>query len=297
MPGIEAQQEIASQEFIARIKQAGCDCRVIAYPHPYEEVKVWRRLRKLFNQWLDSLIPPTAVYVEYPVIGQLVANMCRDRGLSVPQDVAILCGVDFFQCCEHSTPELTSLDFNLRNIGFEAAKLLDRLMDGKPAPKKPILIPPTGIIQRASTDFFAVENGLVSEALRFIAANLHRPIDVNHIVEAMNTSSSTLERAFNKHLGVPMSVELTRLRLEKAKRMLTEPTKRSLMQIAQATGLRDDRNLCRVFKREVGSTPGAYRKRILGERQRAERPARAIDCEARLVYTCGGSGAGWTPLR
>ncbi len=37
--------------------------------------------------------------------------------------------------------------------------------------------------------------------------------------------------------------------------------------IAHETGLGDATTLCRVFRRELGITPGRYRKQVLGERR------------------------------
>lgn len=106
----------------------------------------------------------------------------------------------------------------------------------------------------------------MAEALRFIAANLHKSIDVHDVVKATRASSSTLERGFRKHVGRPMSMEITRLRLEKVKRQLAE-SKQPLKLIASEAGLGDSTNLCRVFRRELGISPGEFCKQMLGNRQ------------------------------
>ncbi len=183
----------------------------------------------------------------------------------MPQGVAVFCGFDEGAICEHPVPSLTALDMNWERIGYEAAALLDRMMDGEPAPQEPVLLPPAGIVARASTDFFAVEDPLAAKALRFIAENLHTSIDVHDVVKALHTSRSTLQRSFRRHVGVPVSKEIRRLQLEKAKRLLIEPETHEVKWIASQTGFRDATTFCRVFRRELGMTPGQYRAQVLGE--------------------------------
>lgn len=265
---VDAQQRLEYGGFRRCVEKAGCRCEVVLHPRKWgEDARKWVRMRKMIRNWLSSLTPPVAVYVEYPVVAQLVLDMCEALGLSVPQDVAIIVGFDDPVICEHASPGLSCVGHNFERVGYESARLLNRLMRGRPAPKEPLLVPPAGVVKRASTDFFAVQDELVARALRHIAANLHKPIDVHDVVAAMAVSKSTLQRAFRTHVGVSMSAEITRLRMEKAKRMLAEPERRTLKQIASETGFRTPNELCRVFRRELGITPGRYRKQVLGERR------------------------------
>ncbi len=95
---------------------------------------------------------------------------------------------------------LTSIDFGYERVGFEAARRLHRLMDGKTLTREPRFLPVTGLVARASTDFHAVSDELVSTALRFISANCHRPIGQDEVAEAVFTSTRNLQKSIPKML-------------------------------------------------------------------------------------------------
>jgi len=260
-------EPIMYRGFAGRLAEQGYSCIRAPYPVASSgEAKKWAAMQKAVTAWLGALTPPVGVCVREPHVAREIEHMCGNRSWRVPQDVAILCGHNEDTICEHTAPGLTSVDYNWERVGYEAARLLDRMMKGGPAPDQPILLPPAGILRRASTDFFAVEDKLVAEALRYIAANLNKSIDVGDVVEAVGVSRSTLERSFRKHVGLPIAKEIARLRLERVKRHLTD-SKMHLKLIAQETGLGDATTLCRVFRRELGMTPGRYRKQVLGEKR------------------------------
>lgn len=260
-------EPIKYRAFAGRLAEEGYSCQRATYPVASTgEAAKWAAMQKAVRAWLGALTPPVGVCLREPHAARQIEQMCRNRSWRVPQDVAILCGHNEDTICEHTDPGLSSVDYNWERIGYEAAAMLDRLMDGEPPQPEPLLLPPTGILQRASTDFFAVEDELVSEALRYIAANLHKSINVSDVVEAIEMSRSTLERKFRDHLGLPIAKEIARLRLERVKRHLTE-SGMHIKRIAYETGFVDATTLCRVFRRELGTTPGQYRKQVLGSKR------------------------------
>lgn len=132
-------------------------------------------------------------------------QICRRRGWRVPGDVAIIAGRNEEVLCDHPRPSLTSVEIGYERIGYEAARLLDRLtrlrakhrkvLDDSPAHQ---LLPPQGLIVRESTDFYAVDDEVVTQALRFIAANSHRDINVGDIAKALALHPRTLQRRFRE---------------------------------------------------------------------------------------------------
>jgi len=75
---------------------------------------------------------------------------------------------------------------------------------------------------RESTDFFAADDELVASALRFIAANRHLPIGPEHVARDVATETRTLQRRLRKYLDRPIATEIRRVRIERAKRELTQ---------------------------------------------------------------------------
>jgi len=185
----------------------------------------------------------------------------------VPQDVAIIAGANEETICENARPTLTSLEFGYRRVGYQAAELLDRLMSqrARSKPRQPVeepphvLLPPQGVVVRESTDFFAVEDSVVADALAFIAANCHRRLKQHDVARAVKAETRTLQMRFRKFLDRPIVAVIRQLRLERAKRELVQST-RSMKQIAEDVGFGDPARMNDAFQRELNITPSEYRR-------------------------------------
>ena len=57
-------------------------------------------------------------------------NICRNENISVPEQLAMLSGGDDPTLCSVFTPPLSCVDFPAERVGYEAAALLHRLMQG-----------------------------------------------------------------------------------------------------------------------------------------------------------------------
>ena len=188
-----------------------------------------------------------------------VAEACRARKLRIPYDAALVGCFNETVVSAHPDPSLSSIDFGFDRIGHRAAELLDSLMDGAAAPKEIIRLPPVELLARQSSDAFAVENPVVSKALRYIAENAHLAVDVDNVASNVNTTRRTLSRLFAKFLGKSVYETITHLRLERVKRQLCESGS-ALKTIAAECGFSDAIHLCKVFQRIEGISPGEYRK-------------------------------------
>jgi LacI family transcriptional regulator len=247
-------------EFRRLIAEAGFSCTIGKVPqNPSRDLEHWRKTEKEISKWVDSWQPPIGVFVGLEMVGRMVVQLCDTRGLRVPEDVAVIAGLNEEAQCEHPRPSLTSLEMGYERIGYEAARQLHQIMDGKSPSTSPILLPPQGIVVRESTDFFAVEDELVASALEFISANSHRRIGANDVSRAVNAETRTLQLRFRKTLDRPIATEIRRVRIERAKRELTH-SKRRLSDIARDVGFGEAMRMYEVFRRELGTTPSEYRR-------------------------------------
>jgi LacI family transcriptional regulator len=252
--------ELEVKEFVRVVNEAGFRCLSQRIPqNPWQDLAHWHKTERLIRQWMDGWQHPIGVYVGGEGGGRMVTQECHRRGWRVPADAAIIAGKNEELLCEHPRPSLTSIEIGYERIGYEAARLLDRMMAGEPAPAEPIRLPPRGLVVRESTDFFAVENDLVASALRFISANSHRRIGPDNVARAVGAGTRTLQNQFRKVLHRPIATEIRRVRLERAKRELAQG-KRPLSEIARDVGFGESIRMCEVFRRELGITPSAYRK-------------------------------------
>jgi hypothetical protein len=104
----------------------------------------------------------------YDIKAQQLLDVCRENGVAVPEEIAVI-GVDNDPLlCSLTTPPLTSVIPNTHRTGYEAAQLLDRMMGGEKIAAKGHLIPPIGIETRQSTDVLALADREIAAAVRFI---------------------------------------------------------------------------------------------------------------------------------
>jgi LacI family transcriptional regulator len=250
--------------FVARLAEQEFSCSTLFLPvRELDTAAIWIDMQERMRAWLSDMRPPFGLYVTEGRVARQLVHMCEEYGWQVPQDVAIISGEDEPNICNDPAPSLTSVNCNWRRVGYEAAALLDRMMKGEPAAATVTLTPPIGMVPRASTDFHAVEDATVAQALRYISERLHRRLDTDVVADAIAVSPRTLRRRFQEHLGRPLTAEIRRLRIELVKRMLQDPD-RNIAEIARLTGFSNSSQLWAVFQREVGCGPREYRKEFLG---------------------------------
>lgn len=210
--------------------------------------------------WLHTLLKPVAIFACNDVRGHEVLEACAQAGLMAPEQVAVL-GVDDDELiCEMATPPLSSVIPNARRTGYEAARLLDLMMNGGTAPADRVLIEPLGITLRQSTDVLAVDDLHVAMALRFIREHVSEAISAKDVAAAVPLPRRTLEKRFRKLLNRSLHDEILTVRINRVKHLLTQ-TKLSLEQIAEMMNYEHPEYLSVVFKREVGVTPREFRGR------------------------------------
>ncbi len=246
------------EHFHKQIVAAGFDCRLYHPPEAANRPIPWERERELLARWLRSLPRPVGIMAAYDIRGREVLDVCREIGINVPDEAAVL-GVDNDELlCDLADPPLSSVIPDTRRTGYEAARLLDRMMAGQKIEPGAHLIPPLGIATRDSTDVLATDDTDISTAVRFIRSHATEGINVEDVLRVVPLSRRVLEARFQKLLGRTPHEEITRTRLERVKELMTE-TDLSLTAIAHRTGYKHVEYLSVAFKRETGQSPGEYR--------------------------------------
>lgn len=218
-------------------------------------------IRHRLNAWLTALPKPVGLMASNDDVAWQIAEECRINNIRIPAEVALL-GVNNEQLrCQSATPPLSSVDCAHRRIGFEAAALMHRLLNGEPPPAEPIRVSPIGVVQRQSTDLLAVQDEVISAALCFIRDNAHKPVSVEEIAASLGVGRRALERRFAAFIGHSPGRELRRVRIERVEQLLLE-TDRSLDDIAFRCGFAYPAQLYKAFRTTTGMTPSQYRKRF-----------------------------------
>jgi LacI family transcriptional regulator len=189
--------------------------------------------------------------------------------VSVPDEVAVI-GVDNDEpLCEVCLPPLSSIEAGHTSVGYQAATLLDSLLQGQALPKKPQLVEPREIIARPSTDVLAVGDPMVAAALRLIREQAHTGLKVDALARQVGASRSVLQRRFRALLKRSVHQEILGTRIKRARDLLVA-TDLPLLQVAERAGFKHQEYMGAVFRARVGKTPAQVR----GGSTDAQPPAR-----------------------
>ncbi len=244
--------------FRKRITAAGFETRI--YKEPKSKVKrLWENEQNVMADWLKSLPKPVGLMACNDDRAREVIEACKITDLHMPEEVAII-GVDNDDLvCNLSHPPLSSIALNFERAGYEAAELLDKLMAGEKMADQRIVVRPTHIVTRRSTDILAIEDRELAKAMRFIRQHSKEPIQVGDVVDAVALSRRSLYHQFRKVLGRSPNEEIRRARVEQIVRMLVE-TNLPVSKIAFALGYSSVAHIARYFRQEKGMNLQSYRK-------------------------------------
>jgi AraC-like DNA-binding protein len=98
----------------------------------------------------------------------------------------------------------------------------------------------------------------VASAKQFVQAHAEEPIKLEQVVQHVNVSRFYFCKLFKKATGMTLTEYVTRVRVEKAKALLVDPSLR-VSEIVYAAGFGSIPRFNSVFKRYVGVPPTEYR--------------------------------------
>jgi LacI family transcriptional regulator len=222
--------------------------------------RTWRSATAQLEGFVRGLTLPVGIMACDDVRARMVLEACRSAGLRVPDDVAII-GVDNNESvCEFADPPLSSIERPDRDMGYEAAALLDRMMSGQRVPARDVLLPPKGLVTRRSTDILAIENPHVRDAVAYIREHAGEVFGVERLTEVVPVSRRWLETHFREVMGCTLHQYICRVRVGRAKELLVLEPKGPIQDIAAACGFAGPTQFRTVFQRLTGMSPGAYRR-------------------------------------
>lgn len=98
----------------------------------------------------------------------------------------------------------------------------------------------------------------IARVIRTIREEYSRPLSVTTLARECGMSVRSLHRAYRAVTGNTVGRDLLNRRIEAAADMLREDDIK-LEPVAMETGLRNAKNLCRLFKEHFGLTPGQWK--------------------------------------
>lgn len=221
--------------------------------------KHWKVEQQRLTQWIQSLPKPIGIFACNDDRGQHLLEVCKLINIHIPDDVAVI-GVDNDpMICDLGDPPLTSIALNVEAAGFEAAQLMEEMIEKKKLTGDHILVSPTHIVQRQSSDSIAVDDEELTKALQFIKENAKNKISVHDVVHATCLSRRTLERRFKEVLHRSIYRHIQHTRVELIAKLLIE-TELPVSEITSLFTFTDSVHVSRCFKREKGVSLREFRK-------------------------------------
>ncbi|UUO04522.1 DNA-binding transcriptional regulator [Blastopirellula sp. J2-11] len=230
-------------------------------PRSFPSLRRWEKSQVALGKWLIEAPKPLGLMACSDRCAQQVLDACRRVNLKVPDQVAVLGSDNDEVLCRVSDPPLSSVADNPRKIGYEAARLLSRLMLEKRSSEErmePIMIPPQGVITRRSTEAMVTDDAIIAQALQYIRDHASESIDASAVVRQFPLSRSAFYRRFSDAVGHSPHEEIIRVRINRIRELLVQ-TSLPLSRIAHLSGFGHTEYMVAVFKRRVGITPGKYR--------------------------------------
>ena len=250
------------QAFVDVVKDRELNCHVF-HPELPRHQRTWESERRELMSWLQSLPKPVGILAWGTRRGRDILNVCNEFHILVPEEVAVLAGDDDDLLCEVCYPPMSGIVTPAEQIGYQAAEMLDGLMNDQALETQIKLLAPKDVDTRVSTDTLAISDPSLSKAIRFIRDNIRQPIQVGDVAAAAQISRRALERRFTDAVGHSPAKEIHNARLKCAKKLLRESAL-SVADVAAASGYSSMEYMINRFQKDLGSTPLKYRTRFSG---------------------------------
>ena len=234
------------------------DCCTLSVPLG-SGIDPWPAAKEHMFRWLPEVPKPIGIFVGHDILGIHLLAVCRQLGIAVPDEVAVVGMGNDEVISQLAQPSLSSVNVDQRQIGYHAAKLLDQLVGGTGRRRQSTLLAPSGVVARESTQVFACNVREVNEALKFIRRNSCRKINPTDVARHVRVSRSLLDVRMRETIGRTIHQEIRYLQVERMKHLLAN-TDLPIKRVAREVGILDVAYMTRVFGTATGVTPGEYRK-------------------------------------
>jgi len=282
----EAIGEVAAEHLLARGYKTLAFLHLHFAPYQLPRMAGFRRVTEAAGRRFLELAPPTRPATWHPTpgpawqwlrdvlameqepVGIMATNDQAARpmidaldamGFNIPTQIGVIGAENDPLVCEIAAVPFSSVETNTRQIGYQAARLLDDLISGAKPPADALRVAPRDVTTRASTDLPAIPNRHAAEALHYIWQHYHEPLQVSDVATATPVTRRRLQTLFRTHVGRSMQEEIARIRTGKACHLLLN-TDLKINQIASVSGFSGGLHLHRTFQSVLGIGPKALRE-------------------------------------
>lgn len=259
-----AYSEQREAAFVRRGAERGFEVRAYRHDHrrPRQYIEHWPASTAEMIAWIRALPKPCGLFVAHDPLARTVAETCRDAGIAIPQEIAILGVNDDPLVCNMTNPHLSSIGIPWAKIGHEVGARMEALLaHPEQSLWEQVLVSSTAPVTRLSSDRSSTENPVLLRVLEFMRLHACEGIRVEDVARDCGVSRRTLERLFHEELGHTPREEILRHRLERARQLLRD-TDLTMPLVAERSGFSNGEVFCVNFRRLTAETPSNYRQRF-----------------------------------
>ncbi|NLS11675.1 DNA-binding transcriptional regulator [Vibrio sp. SM6] len=229
--------------------------------------ETWQYDMNRLADWLQMLPTPTGIIAVTDSRARHLLQVCQHLNIMVPDKISVI-GIDNEELARYLTRvSLSSVGQGTKEMGYHAAKMLHKriqaLESGNPdlinAKPKRVVIPPTKVFERQSTDFHALKDPYVIQAMHFIRQNACKGIKVDQVLNYVGISRSNMETRFKDERGHSIHQEIHNSKLRRACDLLAE-TSLPIVEISELCSYPSLQYMYTVFKKNLDQTPKDYRE-------------------------------------
>ncbi|MFC1234898.1 XylR family transcriptional regulator [Vibrio sp. F74] len=228
--------------------------------------ETWQYDMNRLADWLQRLPTPTGIIAVTDSRARHLLQVCEQLNIMVPDKVSVI-GIDNEELARYLTRvSLSSVGQGCKEMGYRSAKILHKLLLAKDK-EKPVnqvlkharvLIPPTKVFERQSTDFQALKDPYVIQAMHYIRHNACKGIKVDQVLGCVGISRSNMEARFREERGHSIHQEIHNSKLKRACNLLAETTL-PILEISELSGYPSLQYMYTVFKKNLEKTPKEFR--------------------------------------
>ncbi len=211
------------------------------------------------ESWLAALPKPISLFCSNDLSAMKVEVAAQRLGILIPTELTVL-GVDNETLlCELATPSISSIQANCEMIGYQAAAMIDSLLQSKSNTVRIQRIASGSVTERESTALITEKDPVVAQALRTIRDEARDGISVTDVVDRCDVSRRNLEMRFKRARGKTLWEEICEQRLLLSTLALRHSSA-TIADIAIDCGFGSVHRFYTLFKRKYGTTPNIWRK-------------------------------------
>jgi AraC-like DNA-binding protein/ligand-binding sensor protein len=132
---------------------------------------------------------------------------------------------------------------NIEDLSFWTAKVLERFTDN--------------VFNLSGSK----HGEIIKAAIEYINAHYSQPLTLEHVAKIVHLNSTYFSSVFNKEVGMGFTDYLNKVRIEESKKMLKNRNN-TILDVAIAVGFENHSYFSKVFKKNTGLTPKAFRESV-----------------------------------